>query len=97
MNRPHFKLTLQNSIPRTEFPDWSNGGDQSAIPSTFGITTRRPPHTPDFAGRPTFKKMKKKKKTMKKLLGIKIIVQVIIEPYGECKLPRVVVHSTRVL
>lgn len=48
-----YVLTLQNSMPLTEFPDWSKGGDQIAMPITFGITTRRHPQTPDFAGSPT--------------------------------------------
>ena len=48
-------------MPRTEFPDWSSAGLHSAIPSTFGITTRRPPQTPDFAGRPTYRKEKRNK------------------------------------
>lgn len=44
----------QNCTPRQEFPRRSKGGDHVQIPITFGITTRRLPDTPDFAGIPTY-------------------------------------------
>lgn len=66
-----FQLTLQNSMPRTELPDWSSGGDHKAIPITLGITSNRPPQTPDLAGRPTFfQKIEKKKQLNAKLVSI---------------------------
>ena len=42
-------------MPLTVFPLSSNGGDQSPIPMTLGITRRRAPDTPDLAGKPTLK------------------------------------------
>ena len=46
--------TLQNSMPRTELPEMSSGGDHRAMPITFGMTRSNPPHTPDLAGKPTY-------------------------------------------
>lgn len=41
-------------MPLTLFPSLSSGGDQHMMPMTFGTTSRIPPATPDFAGRPTW-------------------------------------------
>ena len=46
--------SLQNSVPLTEFPTSSNGGDHKQIPITLGTITSIQPLTPDFEGKPTY-------------------------------------------
>lgn len=48
-------ITSQNCTPLQLLPNASSGGDHVHIPMTLGITTSKPPHTPDFAGKPTYK------------------------------------------
>ena len=45
--------SLQNSVPLTEFPTSSRGGDHKQIPITLGTTTSTHPLIPDFDGNPT--------------------------------------------
>lgn len=49
-------VTVQNWIPLPLLPSLSRGGDQHMMPITLGTTSRIPPATPDFAGRPTWKR-----------------------------------------
>lgn len=58
-NNVNSECTVQNWIPLTLLPSLSRGGDQHMMPITFGTTSRIPPATPDFAGKPTFKQTKK--------------------------------------
>src|SRR5258708_7017241 len=46
---------LENSTPRTEFPNSSSRGLHDAIPHTPGMVMNSAPDTPDFAGSPTVK------------------------------------------
>lgn len=48
------EVTVQNWMPLTLLPNLSSGGDQHMMPITLGTTSRIPPATPDFAGRPTW-------------------------------------------